>query len=113
MKKRLLALLAVASLVLTSTSMAEDHADAKKLKLVVGDGQCAKCSLKETKTCQNAIQVTSKDGKKMIYLLEANDVSKKFHGEICSTVKKVAAFGSIKEVDGKHVLVAHEIASIE
>ncbi len=46
---------------------------------ITGDGMCAKCALKETKTCQNVVIVT-KDGKKKTYYLEKNDVAKKAHG---------------------------------
>ncbi len=52
-------------------------------KTITGEGQCAKCSLKETKTCQNAI-VTDEGGKKVTYYLIHNAVSKKFHKNICT-----------------------------
>ena len=43
-------------------------ADDDKKVTIKGDGMCAKCALKETKTCQNAVIVT-KDGKKTTYYL--------------------------------------------
>jgi hypothetical protein len=79
---------------------------------VTGEGQCAKCSLKETKACQNAI-VTEEGGKKVTYYLAPNAVSKKFHSNICQTTKKVTATGSVKEEDGKKVLTASKIELAE
>ena len=67
---------------------------------MTGDGKCAKCALKETKECQNTVQV--KDGDKTVtYYLVQNDISKGFHENICKGPKKVKATGTVKEVDGK------------
>jgi uncharacterized protein (TIGR02271 family) len=67
---------------------------------ITGDCLCAKCQLKKTAACQNAIQV--KDGTKTLtYYLVANDVSKNFHENVCMESKKVTANGTVKEVDGK------------
>ncbi|MDR3635245.1 MAG: DUF6370 family protein [Isosphaeraceae bacterium] len=79
---------------------------------ITGEGQCAKCSLKETKACQNAI-VAEEDGKKVTYYLAPNAVSKKFHGNICQETKKVKATGTVKEEDGKKVLTASKIELAE
>ena len=67
---------------------------------IKGEGKCAKCALKETEKCQNAIQV-EKDGKKTTYYLVQNDMSKKFHSNLCKESKKVTATGTCKKVDGK------------
>ncbi len=75
---------------------------------ITGEGQCAKCSLKETPKCQNAI-VTEEGGKKVTYYLAPNAVSKKFHSNICQETKKVTATGTVKEEEGKKVLTAKEI----
>ena len=99
MKKALLTALAVAALVITAR--AEDVT-------VTGEGQCAKCSLKETASCQNAI-VVEKDGKKTTYYLAQNDTSKKFHSNVCSEKKKVTAVGTVKEVEGKKELTVSKI----
>ena len=99
MKKALLTALAVAALIITAR--AEDVT-------VTGEGQCAKCSLKEAKTCQNAI-VVEKDGKKTTYYLAQNDTSKKFHPTVCSDKVKVTATGSVKEVEGKKELTVSKI----
>lgn len=81
-------------------------------KTIKGEGQCAKCSLKETKACQNAI-VVEEDGKEVTYYLEHNDVSKKFHREVCQDVKTVKATGEVKEQDGKKILVPSKIEVVE
>ena len=75
---------------------------------ISGEGKCAKCLLKETDKCQNAIQV-EKDGKKTTYYLVENDVSKKFQENLCEESKKVTATGTVKEVDGKQQLTAKKI----
>ena len=55
-------------------------ADDKGTKVTIeGDGMCAKCALKETKTCQNVVIVTKND-KKTTYYLVHEGVSKKSHG---------------------------------
>jgi hypothetical protein len=70
-----------------------------------GTGCCAKCKLKQTDTCQNAL----KSGD-TLYLLEHNAVSKAFHKNLCSGTAAITAVGSVKDVDGKKVLVASKIS---
>lgn len=79
---------------------------------ITGEGQCAKCSLKETPKCQNAI-VVEEGGKKTTYYLAQNKVSKAFHKNVCQDVKKVKATGEVKEEDGKKVLTASKIEVVE
>ena len=43
-------------------------------------------------------------------LIEQNDVSNKFHEDVCTETKKVAATGTDKEVGGKHQFTATKIA---
>jgi len=81
-------------------------------KTVTGEGQCAKCSLKETKACQNAI-VTEEGGKKVTYYLAKNAISKAFHKNVCQDVKKVKATGEVKEEAGKMVLTPTAIDVVE
>jgi hypothetical protein len=100
--KLLMAALVASSL--TFSAVAEE-----KEVTVTGDGQCAKCSLKETKKCQNAIK--TEDGK--TYYVAENDVSKKFHSEICTETKKVTAIGTVKEVDGKPQLTVSKIEAVK
>jgi len=75
---------------------------------ITGEGKCAKCSLKETDSCQNVIQ-TQEDGKTVNYYLAKNKISKDFHDNICKETKKVTATGTVKEVDGKKEFTASKI----
>jgi hypothetical protein len=77
-------------------------------KTITGEGKCGKCALKETKTCQNVVQVKEKD-KTVTYYLADNDVSKKFHDNICKETKKVTVTGTVKKVDGKMELTPTKI----
>jgi len=85
---------------------------------ITGDAVCAKCALKETKTCQNTITV-EKDGKKTTYYLEQNKISKAAHSglKICPATKdapvKVKATGTVKEEDGKKIFTATKLDPAE
>src|SRR5213596_1213186 len=108
--KKLLAM--AASLATVWAVAATRIAAADETVTITGEGKCAKCTLKETKECQNVIQ-SEKDGKKVNYFLVANDVSKEFHGKLCKETKKVTATGTVKEVDGKLQLTASKIELAE
>ena len=92
-------------------------ADDKKVT-VTGDGMCAKCALKETKTCQNVV-IEDKDGKKTTYYLVHEGVSKKAHGSLgfCMASKdspvKVKVTGTVEEKDGKKEMTAEKIDKVE
>ena len=90
---------------LIATVLSFSALGADKEVTITGDGQCAKCSLKETEKCQNAIKTA--DGK--TYYLDDNKVSKDFHDNVCKETKKVTATGTVKEVDGKMQLTASKI----
>lgn len=109
--KKLLVTLSVAGLFLSSVSgvLADD-----KEKTIKGEIQCAKCTLKKADACQNAI-IQKEDGKEVTYLLEGNDVSKKFHKNVCAPGKKAKAkaTGTVKEEGGKRILVAKQIELVE
>ena len=94
---------------LVATTLTLTALGADKDVTITGDGQCAKCSLKETDKCQSAIKTA--DGK--TYYLADNKVSKDFHDEICKDTKKVTATGTVKEVDGKMELTASKIALVK
>ena len=104
MRKQLsLALAAAVSLTVASVFAAE------KEQTITGKGMCAKCELKETAKCQNAIQVTAA-GKTTTYYLADNPVSKAFHSKVCqAVVEKVTATGTVKTEAGKQVLTASKI----
>lgn len=77
-------------------------------KTFTGEGKCAKCTLKETDTCQNVVQVKEGD-KTVTYYLVRNDVSNKFHENVCKETKRVTVTGTVKEVDGKQHLTPSKI----
>jgi hypothetical protein len=82
-------------------------ADAKEVTMS-GEGKCAKCAMDEAEKCQNAIEVTQ-DGKKVVYYLADNQVSKDFHKNLCTSTAKVTATGTVEMKDGKHILTATKI----
>jgi hypothetical protein len=75
---------------------------------ITGEGQCAKCALHESKSCQNTITV-EEQGKKTTYYLVQNEVSKEFHHNICKSPAKVTATGKVKEAHGKMELTPTKI----
>src|SRR5919108_4778450 len=104
MKKSVLTAFVVVGL----TMMMALQARAADEKTLTGDGKCAKCALKETDSCQNVVQVKEGD-KTVTYYLVHNDVSKKFHDNICKETKKIKVTGTVKEVDGKQQLTPSKI----
>lgn len=101
--RKLFPLLAVAVL-FSGVSFAVAAAE----KSITGDAVCAKCALKEQKTCQNVVMV-EEGGKTVNYYL-TGDVSKKAHSPlgICTASKdapiKVKATGDVSEKDGKMMM---------
>lgn len=81
---------------------------------VTGEGVCAKCSLKETKACQNVVQV-EEDGKTVKYYLAKNDVSNAYHKDsgICTGTVTTKVTGTVKEEDGKKTITATKIEKAE
>jgi hypothetical protein len=76
------------------------------------DRSCVKCALKESDTCQTALQV-EENGKKTTYYMEQNNVSKLFHEAICKEPKKVRVTGRVREVNGKNEMTAGRIELID
>jgi hypothetical protein len=109
MSKTKLILAIVAGLMLafgTSSLLAQD---AGKVITITGNMVCAKCTLHETASCQNVVQV-EKDGKTVKYYLAKNDVSDAMHDDIChGDAKKVTATGTLVEKDGKEVLTVTKL----
>jgi hypothetical protein len=107
---KLIALIAAIFVAAGFTVLAED---AGKETTITGNMVCGKCTLHETKSCQNVVQVT-KDGKTVNYYLTQNDTSKSQHEAICEgSSEKVTVTGTVKEVDGKEMLTASKIEVIK
>jgi hypothetical protein len=108
MKKSML-LLAAGLLLAISTSRLLAVDTAAKEVTVTGAMVCGKCTLHETSSCQNVIQVTQ-DGKTVKYYLAKNDVSDAMHEAVChGDSKNVTATGSVAEKDGKQVLTVTKL----
>ena len=72
---------------------------------------CGKCTLHETATCQNVIQV-QQDGKTVNYYLAKNDVSDAMHGDVChDDTEKVTATDMVTVVDGKENLTVTKLVA--
>ena len=83
---RKLMMLAAAGVLFSGLALVKAD-DADKKVTIEGEGMCAKCALKETKTCQNAVIVT-KDGKKETYYLVHEGVSKKATTEAWASARR-------------------------
>ena len=81
---------------------------------ITGTMVCGKCTLHETKECQNVVQVT-KDGKTVNYYLKMNDVSKAAHDAVCpgGSSEKVTVTGTVKEKDGKMMMTPTKIEPVK
>ena len=100
MKNKILALLAISGLLVALNVGA---AVADNVKSITGEGACAKCILKETQECQ--LTVTAEEGGKPVtYYLTENKVAKDFGNQVCKERKKIKVTGTVKVVDGKHML---------
>jgi hypothetical protein len=91
--------------------------DEKKVS-ITGQAQCAKCALKETKSCQNVV-VVKEDGKDVKYYLAQNDVAKKAHASLGFCMAKVGegpkvkVEGTCKKEEDKLVVTATLIEKAE
>jgi hypothetical protein len=82
-------------------------------KTIKGDTECAKCTLKETKSCQNAV-VVEEGGKKVTYYMDPkNEVAKKNHSAFCQGGKVVKVTGEVTEKDGKKMITPTKIEVVE
>ncbi len=109
---RKLLMLAAAGVLFSGLALVK--ADDDKKVTISGEGMCAKCALKETKTCQNAVIVTT-DGKKETYYLVHTGISKKSHSSMgfCQASKddpiKVKVTGTVEKKDDKLLMTAEKI----
>jgi hypothetical protein len=96
---------------LTTRVLADDSAS--KEVTITGTMVCAKCTLHETKKCQNVVQVMQ--GTNTVnYYLKQNDVSKAAHDPICGgSSEKVTVTGTVKEKDGKEMMTPTKIDVIK
>jgi hypothetical protein len=86
--------------------------DSGKVETFTGWGQCAKCSLGLTASCQNALVVT-KDGKEETFFLAQNPLSQDFHSSLCSGQMEIAVTGTAKGPVGEREIVATKIEAVK
>jgi hypothetical protein len=100
LRNLLLAVVGVFALVF-APAIADDKKKETKLE---GDLVCAKCKLKETKECANALQV--KDGDKTVtYYLDDKGAKEDYHKMCCTKTTKVTITGGeVAEKEGKKTL---------
>jgi hypothetical protein len=84
-------------------------------KTIQGATECAKCTLKETKECQNVLVVTEGDKEIKYYMDMTNKVAKENHGKagFCQGGKVAKVTGTIKKVDGKDYIDPTKIEVVE
>lgn len=101
MKTLVMSATTILGLFLVSQSI---QADDKKEVTLKGTILCAKCALKETKNCQNAIQV--KDGDKTVtYYFDDKGTKEGYHEPVCGGEKKEGTVtGTVAMKDGKQVV---------
>jgi len=92
-------LILVASLALSLPLMAGEQ----KTVTLEGTGLCAKCSLSETESCTNALQVKGEDGKVLTYLLTENMAHGKYFCK--GKTENLLVTGAVKKEDGKLMIV--------
>jgi hypothetical protein len=108
MKKLKLTLALLAGLAIAGAAFTALAADSKEIT-ITGNMVCGKCTLHETASCQNVIQV-DQDGKTVKYYLTKNDASDAMHDEVChGDSKKVTATGTVEEKDGKEMLTVTKL----
>jgi hypothetical protein len=113
MKKTKMIAVATAALWLAAFTPNLFAEDTGKAITITGSMVCGKCTLHETKSCQNVVQVM-KDGKTVNYYLVQNDTSKAAHGAICGgDSEKVTVTGTVEEKDGKEVLTPTKIEPVK
>ena len=107
--KSLLVIAALAIAIPFAASAADnDKKAAKKERTTKGTLVCAKCTLKQTDSCQAALLINRKNKKtgketKRTFLLKNNEVAKAFHNNICSGDKVPVAVTGTREGKGKNI----------
>jgi hypothetical protein len=91
----------VALLVLCGLTVGLYADDKPKEVTLKGTILCASCALKETKTCQTAIQV-KEGGKTVTYYFDDKGKKEDYHDAVCGgDTKEGMVTGTVSEKDGK------------
>jgi|SRR5665213_2541034 len=112
MKKLKLTIVLLAGLAFAGAAFTASAADSKETT-ITGNMVCGKCTLHETKECQNVVQVMQ-DGKTVNYYLKQNDVSKAAHDPICGgSSEKVTVTGTVTKKGGKEMMTPTKIEVVK
>ena len=109
MRAKLTAILMAGALVLAFATLAFESGGPVTL---TGDGACAKCQLKEGKTCQVALTAVE-DGKKVTYYLRDTAQTKEICKQLCTEHKQLRVTGTVQSVDGRFELTPTKIEVIK
>ncbi len=94
--RRILVILGAAVLTLTMVRVTTAQNGDQKAS---GLGLCAKCALHMTPQCQNALVIDA-GGRRQVYLLKDNQVSKAFHKDVCKTSVPIVVVGRVVRASG-------------
>ena len=106
--QRRMAMLIMMAFCALGISGAQAKAPDKEVTLS-GEMVCGRCTLKETKECQNVLKVTE-GTKETKYYLKENDVAKSAHGNVCEGPAKATVKGTVQVQGKKNVLTAKDIS---
>src|SRR5436305_15186844 len=85
---------------ITALGLATVSAEDGKEVTVKGTFVCAKCELKETPKCANAIKV-KEEGKDVVYYLKDTGGKESYHKSFCTAPADGSVKGVVSEMDGK------------
>jgi len=105
MKRNIAVITGLAGLLMLALATPSFADEKGKEVTITGEGQCAKCILKEADACQHTI-TTEEGGRQVTYYLAQNDVAKEFGNQLCKEKKKIKVTGTVKTVGGKQELTA-------
>jgi hypothetical protein len=87
--------------------------DKGKEETVKGTILCAKCALKEAKSCQTAIQVKA-DGKTVTYYFKDKGNKEEYHEPVCGGDRKEGTVtGKVTEKDGKKFITPSKVEYVK
>ena len=109
MKKKLIAALSISGLVVALVLSAS--ASGANVT-ITGDGACAKCQLKEAKSCQPPV-TAMEDGKKVTYYLRENAATKQIGKQLCSEHLQLKVTGAVQTVDGRFEITPTKVEIVK
>ena len=93
---------------IVASKLALDDCEINGEVTLAGVGQCAKCALQRSATCQNVIVCRIND-KNVYYWLTDNNASKAFHRTICKTKETIEVTGTVVQEPQGRRRVVHSV----